>query len=443
MLVTKSLQFKLQFPKYLLILSFALFWSYTVEAKVTVIRAGAIVDPASGTVSQNQIIIIENGKIKDIGAQLEIPANADIVDLSARTVLPGLMDAHTHLLYAEDPKWDIGDTWIMSVQRREGRRAIMGAKHAEEVLEAGFTTVRNLGNSGMYLDMDLEKAIRHDNVPGPTIIPAGRIIAPFGGQFWATPTKPEHLHMPEFYFADSRDEMRKAIRENIYWGAGVIKIVVDPGRFRYSTEDIQFMVAEAAVSGIKVAAHVQTAAGARAAIEAKVASIEHAWFISDEDLALAKKNGVALVSTDFTVSQQLANGMSEADAKASHARMVERLKRAHRAGVNLVFGTDIINARHSLSRGMQALEYIDSFTEAGVPAPEILRAMTTNAATLLGVEKQRGALKPGMAADLIAVTGNPLNDINVLKKVSFVMRKGIIYRQDTLQGEAQAALERR
>jgi imidazolonepropionase-like amidohydrolase len=441
MLVTTFLQFKFPLPRHLLISAFALFCSYSVEAKVTAVQAGAVVDPANGAILQNQIILVENGMIKAIGPQLEIPADADIIDLSALTVLPGLMDAHTHLLYAEDPKWDIGDTWIMSVQRREGRRAIMGAKHAKEVLEAGFTTVRDLGNSGMYLDMDLENAIRRDNVPGPTIIPAGRIIAPFGGQFWAKPTKPEHLHMPEFYFADSRDEMRKAIRENIYWGAGVIKIVVDPGRFRYSTEDIQFMVAEAAISGVKVAAHVQTAAGARAAIEAKVASIEHAWVISGEDLALAKKNGVALVSTDFTVSQQLANGMSEEDAKSSHARMVARLKRAHRAGVTLVFGTDIINARHSLSRGLQALEYIDSFTEAGIPAPEILRAMTTNAATLLGVEKRRGALKPGMAADLIAVIGNPLNDINVLKKVSFVMRNGIIHRQHTPEIKAKAALK--
>jgi imidazolonepropionase-like amidohydrolase len=441
MTLTSSHKFKRLLSKLLLIFAAALFSGSSAYAKVTAIRAGALVDPASGTISQNQVILVENGIIKAIGAQLEIPTDADIVDLSTRTVLPGLMDAHTHLLYAEDPKWDIGDTWIMSVQRREGRRAIMGARHAKQVLDAGFTTVRDVGNSGMYLDMDLEKAIRYDGAIGPTIIPAGRIIAPFGGQFWATPTKPEHLHMPEYYFADSRDEMRKAIRENIYWGARVIKIVVDAKRYRYSTEDIKFIVDEAAAAGVKVAAHVQTAEGARSAIEAKVASLEHAWFISDEDLALAKKNGVALVSTDFTVAQQIANGMSEEAAKQSHGRMVERLKRAYKAGVTLVFGTDIINARHHLSRGEQALEYIDSFTEAGVPAPEILRAMTSNAATLLGVEKTRGALKVGMAADIIAVSGDPLKDINVLKNVSFVMRNGTIHRQDAPQVEAQAALK--
>jgi imidazolonepropionase-like amidohydrolase len=440
-MLTPFHKFKLLLSKLLLILAVTLFSWSSAYANVTAIRAGALVDPASGTILQNQVILVENGVIKAIGAQLEIPTDANIVDLSTRTVLPGLIDAHTHLLAAIDPKWDLGSFWTMALHRREGYRAILGVKHAKEVLASGFTTVRDVGNSGLYLDMDLEKSIRFGNVPGPTIIPAGRIIAPFGGQFWETPTNAEHLKNPEYYFADSRDEMRKAVRENIYWGAKVIKIVVDPGRFRYSTEDIQFMVAEAATSGVKVAAHVQTAAGARAAIEAKVASLEHAWFISDEDLALAKKNGVVLVSTDFTVFQQTANGMTEEAAKRSHERVVERLKRAYGAGVTIVFGTDIMNSRGDVSRGVQALEYIDSFTEAGVPAPDILRAMTINASTLLGVEKKRGLLKVGMSADIIAVSGDPLKDINVLRNVSFVMRNGTIHRQDAPQVEAQAALK--
>jgi imidazolonepropionase-like amidohydrolase len=415
-----------------LILAFALIilLSPRALAKTTAIRAGAVVDPASASVAYNQIILVEGGLIKAIGPEIVIPADAAIVDLSTQTVLPGLMDAHTHLFSAIDPKWDLGDDWIMTIQRREGYRAIMGARHAAEMLEAGFTTVRDVGNSGMYLDMDLEKAIRFGLVPGPTIIPAGRIIAPFGGQFWNTPTNPQHLQMPEFYFADSRDEMRKAIRENIYWGAKVIKIVVDAKRYTYSAEDIQFMVEEAAQAGVKLAAHVQTERGARAAIQAKVASIEHGWVISDDDLALAKKNDVALVSTDFTVFQLQANGFSEEDAKRIHAKYVARLRRAHQAGVTLVFGSDVISSRHDISRGSQALEYIDSFVEAGVPAPDILRAMTSNAAKLLGVEKVRGALKPSMAADIIAVSGNPLTDINLLKKVSFVMRNGVVRRQN-------------
>lgn len=401
----------------------------SVFAQTAVIRAGAVIFPDSSTVKTAQEIIIEGGMIKAIGANISIPDNANIIDLSTQTLLPGLIDAHTHLTAAIDPKWDLGDTWIMALQRRPGYRAILGARNAKDMLEAGFTTVRDVGNSGEYLDMDLEKAIRFGITPGPTIIPAGRIIAPFGGQFWDTPTDAKLLYNPEFYFADSHDEMRKAIRENIYWGAKVIKIVVDGQRYQYSADDIRFIVAEAAASGLKVAAHVQTEKGARAAIEAKVASIEHGWILTDDDLALAKKNAVVLVSTDFTVRQLVANGFNEDRAKEIHALRVERLRRAYKAGVTIVFGTDIMNALHS-SRGIQALEYIDSFTEAGVPAADILRAMTTSAAHLLDIDQERGFIRPGLAADLIAVPGNPLQDVSVLKKSTFVMRNGIVVRWD-------------
>jgi imidazolonepropionase-like amidohydrolase len=400
------------------------------HAQIIAIFAGSIVDPKTAGVASNQTILVEGGKIKAIGQQVQVPADATRIDLSSLAVLPGLIDAHTHLLAAIDPKWDLGDTWIMALQRRPGYRAILGARNAKAVLDAGFTTVRDLGNSGAYLDMDLEKAIRFGAVPGPTIIPAGRIIAPFGGQFWDTPADARLLDNPEYYYADSRDEMRKGIRENVYWGAKVIKIVVDGQRYQYSADDIRFIVEEAGSAGLKVAAHVQTARGAHAAIEAKVASVEHAWEIADADLALAKANGVALVSTDFTVFQLMANGFDRPTALRIHAQRVARLRRAHKAGVSLVFGTDIMNALGQPTRGVQAMDYIDSFVEAGVPAPTILKAMTVNAATLLGIDRERGSLEPGMAADLIAVTGNPLQDIGALRSVSFVMRNGTIYRND-------------
>jgi imidazolonepropionase-like amidohydrolase len=400
-------------------------------ANVLAIKAGAVVDPSSATISTNQTILVEDGKIKAIGNDLAVPAGATIIDLLAQTVLPGLIDAHTHLLTNIDPKWDLGDTWIMTLQRRPGYRAILGAQHAKEMLDAGFTAVRDVGNSGEYLDMDLEKAIRFKFIPGPTIIPAGRIIAPFGGQFWDTPADPKLLNNPEYSFADSQDEMRKAVRENLYWGAKVIKIVVDGQRYQYSADDIRFIVAEAARAHVKVAAHVQTEAGARAAIEAKVASIEHGWVLTDEDLALAKKNGVVLVSTDFTVKQLRANGFDEQDSLRIHAARVERLRRAYKAGVTIVFGTDIMNNLRE-PRGTQSLEYLSSFIEAGVPPADILRAITTNAARLLDIDKERGPLKVGLAADLVAVPGNPLEDITTLQKVSFVMKDGVIVRHDLL-----------
>ena len=297
------------------------------------------------------------------------------------------------------------------------------------MLESGFTTVRDVGNAGDYLDADLEKAIRFGVVPGPTMIFASRIIAPFGGQFWDTPADGRLLENPEYRFADSRDELRKAVRESVYWGARVIKIVVDGQKYSYSSEDIRLVVEEAERAGIKVAAYVQTERGVRAAIEVGVASIEHGWVLSDEDLALAKKNHVTLVSTDFTVAALVANGMALDSAKRTHDRYVTRLKRAWEAGVNVVFGTDVMADVKGETRGQVAMEYIDSFTEAGFKAIDTLRAMTSQAVDLLGVASERGALRAGMAADLVATRVNPLHDIKGLKDIDFVMKKGEIYRK--------------
>jgi imidazolonepropionase-like amidohydrolase len=223
--------------------------------------------------------------------------------------------------------------------------------------------------------------------------------------------------------------LRKAIRENIYFGAKVIKVVVDSQKYIYSADDLKFVVAEAAAAGLKVAAHAQTERGARNAIEAGVASVEHAWTVTDEDLALAKKNGVTIVTTDFTIRMLEANGMTEADAMRTHRRYVERLRRVHAAGVPIAFGTDIMVNVKGTTRGELALEYIDSFLEAGISANDILAAMTANAYKLLGVDGTRGTIKAGQAADLIAVPGDPLKDIQVLKSVTLVMKNGVLIKR--------------
>jgi imidazolonepropionase-like amidohydrolase len=400
-------------------------------AQTTAIAVGTLIDPASGTETTGQVLLVEAGKIKAVGpsAEITVPPNAVRIDLSKETVVPGLFDAHTHLLASVDAHWDLGDFWIMAVQRRAGWRAIQGARYAREMLDSGFTTVRDLGNSGDHLDTDLEKAIRFGLVPGPTIVFSGRIIAPFGGQFWDTPADPRLLDNPEYRFADSREEMQKAVRENIYWGARVIKIVVDAQKYAYSTDDIRFIVAEAARAGLPVAAHVQTEAGARAAIEAGVASIEHGWTLTDDDLRLAREKGVTLVSTDFTVAELEADGLTPENAMRTHERYVARLRRAWAAGVNVVFGTDVMSDVKGRTRGELAIEYVDSLAEAGIPPVDILRSMTSRAAVLLGVERERGAISPGMAADLVATPVNPLRGIDGLKKIDFVMKDGRIQRR--------------
>ncbi len=391
--------------------------------QLTAIKAGRLVDPESGKTSTNQIILVEGKTIKDIGANVAIPAGAKVVDLSNAAVLPGLFDAHTHLCLTVIPKRDAGNYYITTLLDTTAYRAIQGVANARDMLAAGFTTVRDIGNAGNYADTDLRRAIEGGWVPGPTIVNAGIIIAPYGGQFRLQPEKKE-LATPEYLFADTRDEMRKAIRQNIHFGAKFIKIVVDDQDYVYSPDDIRFMIGEAHAAGMKLAAHCWTHAGAHNAAEAGVDSIEHGFQMTDEDLQLAKKNNVTLVGTEFTQK------MTEALGNLwEHKVWVDRLRRAYKIGVNMAFGTDVDVALPGETRGTLAIGYIDTWVEAGVAPADILRALTIHAARLLGVDKDRGALKPGLAADIIAAPENPLDNIQTLKKVSFVMKDGVIFKQ--------------
>jgi len=396
------------------------------RAQVTVIRAGRLVDPETGETRAGQVILVEAGRIKAVGPALQIPAGATVIDLSEYTVLPGLFDAHTHLCQTTPP--NNRNLFFNDLLQTGSYRAIWGVANARAVLESGFTTVRDVGNAGNYVDTSLRMAVEQGVVPGPTIINAGRIIAPFGGQYHLQPER-RHLAAPEYLFADTRDEMRKAVRENAHFGARVIKIVVDDQPYIYTADDIRYIVAEARAAGLKVAAHCMTEAGARNAAEAGVASIEHGYQMSDETLLLAKRNGVVLVGTDFTEQAALHLGLGPADAKAFHNVFLDRLKRAHRLGVTMAYGTDTFFEVSGETRGTLAISYIDTFVEAAVPARDILRVLTTNAARLLGVEARRGAVKPGLAADLIATPENPLEQIQTLKHVAFVMKDGRVVKR--------------
>ena len=395
------------------------------RAQVTVIRAGRLVDPEAGTAAANQTIVVEGRRIKAVGSHPEIPKGATVIDLSAYTVLPGLFDAHTHLCESTPP--ENRDLFTYDIHTTSASRAIVGTVMAREMLEAGFTTVRDVGNAGNYVDTDLRRAVEQGLIPGPTIVNAGRIIAPFGGQYHINPER-RALGHPEYLFADTRDELRKAVRENAHFGALVIKIVVDDQPYVYTVDDIRFIIAEAKEAGLKVAAHCLTERGARNAAEAGVASIEHGLRMSDETLALARRNGVVLVGTDFTEKMALQLGQGPEFAKVFHAMFLERLKRAYRAGVTMAYGTDAFFTVPGETRGTLALAYLDSYTEAGVPAPYVLRMLTTNAARLLGVEGARGAVRPGLYADIIATPGDPLADITALRRVAFVMKEGKVIR---------------
>lgn len=396
-----------------------LFLVFTAIGQVTAIKAGRMVDTETGEVKTNQIILVENGKITAIGSNTSIPTGASVIDLSKSVVLPGLFDMHTHLCMDVIEARDHGNYYFTTLLDPDSYRSIEGVVNAKTMLESGFTSVRDVGNEGNYACTSVRRAIQQGKVPGPTIVNAGRIIAPYGGQFHLQPDK-QKLAEPEYFFADTRDEMIKGIRENIHYGAGVIKIVVDDQRYIYSIEDIKFMIDEAAKAGLKLIAHCWTKAGAHNAAAAGVASIEHGFDMTDEDLELAKKNNVVLVGTDY-----LAIGSSP----QSHAQWVDRLKRAYKIGVTMAYGTDATGQRTGQTRGTEAIAGIDPWVEAGVPPKSILQAMTGNAARLMGVDKVRGFLKEGMAADLIAVPENPFENINTLKSVSFVMKNGAVIRR--------------
>ena len=382
--------------------------------QVTAIRAGRLVDPESGTTALNQVILVDKGKITAIGGNVAIPQGASVIDLSSSTVLPGLFDMHTHLCLDVQQRRDAGNYYYTTLNDPDAFRAIQGVVNARTMLDAGFTTVRDVGNEGNYACTSVRVAINRGMIPGPTLYNAGRIMAPYGGQFHLQPDK-QKLGEPEYFFADTRDEMMKGVRENIHYGARVIKIVVDDQQYIYSPEDIKFIIQEAARANLKVAAHCWTRNGAHNAAEAGVASIEHGFDMTDEDLQLAKRNGVVLVGTEYLAI----------DDKNNHAKWIDRLRRAYKIGVTLVYGTDATEEHAGQTRGTEAISGIDPWIESEIPPKVILQAMTINAARLLGVDKERGALRPGMAADIIATPDNPLEKINTLKQVSFVMKNGV------------------
>jgi imidazolonepropionase-like amidohydrolase len=389
-----------------------------VQAQTIAIRAGRLIDPESGTASRNQVILIESGLITAVGGSVTIPANAKLIDLTNATVLPGLFDMHTHLCLAVKAPRDAGRYYYTTLNDPDSARAIDGVVNARTMLESGFTTVRDIGNEGNYACASVRRAIERKMVPGPTMFNAGRIIAPYGGQFFLQPDK-TNLAEPEYFFADTRDEMVKAIRENIHYGATVIKIVVDDQRYIYSVDDIRFMVDEAGRAGLKLAAHAWTHQGAHNAAMAGVASIEHGFAMTNEDLEIAKKNNVVLVGTEYL-------GLRDAKARP---QWVDRLRRAYKIGITMAYGTDVIDEVDGQTRGTLSMSGIDPWIEAGIPPKVLLQAMTLNAARLLGVANERGAIRTGMAADIIATASDPLEDPNALKKVVFVMKSGVAIKQ--------------
>jgi imidazolonepropionase-like amidohydrolase len=298
------------------------------------------------------------------------------------------------------------------------------------LLNAGITTVRDVGNDANYAAVDLRKTIDQGWFTGPTILTAGKIIGPFGGQSNGASVEMGPYWRFEYIDADGSDEIVKAVRQNIFYGADLIKLVADSSRSHYSLEEIRTAVEAAHNAGLAVAVHVLESSPAKDVILGGADSIEHGFFLSDDILRLMKEKGTVLVGTDFPSEHLVAGGIDTPEnAKVLGNTILDRLGRAYRIGVKMGFGTDIVVDLPSETRAEMTWDYLAVWRAAGVPAAEILKCMTTNDAELLRVNKRRGAILPGLAADIVATPANPLDDIEGLRKINFVMKNGRIIRK--------------
>ncbi len=398
------------------------------EVGVTAIRAGHLIDAEAGTATAGQVILVENGRITTIGdaGTVTIPAGAEVIDLSDQFVLGGLVDTHNHLAltYKQDPESNF--YYLTYVMDSTALRALQAASNGMQMLSSGFTIVRDMGNNGNYADTALRVAIEQGWIPGPTIINSGIIIGGMGGQFWPTPemANDHSIVYPEYLDADTPDEIVKAVRQNILFGATVIKICVDCKPYGYTVEEMELFVAEAAKAGMKVEGHIQTREGARRAIEAGLWSLAHDGPLDDELHKMMAAKGIWRAGTETPMAEW------SSTTQAAFDRRVERLRNAYENGVNLTFSTDADYYIPGMTRGELVIDFIKTWQAAGIPDAEILAIMTINGYKCAETYDERGPVKEGYIADIIAVPGNPLEDIDALRDVQFVMKDGMVFKRD-------------
>lgn len=408
----------------------------------TVIRAARLVDPKSGAVTTNATVVVERGRITTVGSNVATPPNARLIDLGNVTLLPGLIDAHTHLLQNYQGQYGGDDpNMVLTVATMSpAARALLGAKMGREDLEAGITTVRDVGNSGWNGDVALRDAINAGWVQGPRIVASTRALSAAGGQFGRLQPGAQQLVEQEYAVVSTPDEARRAAKQAFYDGADLIKVIVNTGPRIVSLEEMRAIVEEARRVGKRVAAHAIGDTATLIAAEAGVSSIEHAYTIPDTALKLMAKKGIFLVATDYPadfyvdalggpmtpeVRTQRMRG-AQAFAKSS----AERLMRATRMGVRVAFGSDEYYDVPGSTRGQASLLTLQAYQEAGMSPIDVLRTATINSAELLGLSDRIGTIEAGKLADIIAVEGDPLRDAKDLRKTRFVMKGGVVIRND-------------
>ena len=413
-----------------------------VPSGTTVLRAARLVDPRTGNVMQNPVVVVSGGRIQSVGSNAPIPTDVRVIDLGNLTLLPGLIDAHTHLLqnYSGQLGGDDPNMLVTVATMSTAKRALLGAKMGREDLEAGITTVRDVGNSGFGGDVALRDAINAGWVVGPRIRASTRAISAAGGQFGPLQPETQKLIEQEYAVVSSVEDARRAVRQAFYDGADLIKVIVNTGPRVVSLDEMRAIVDEARRVNRTVAAHAIGDTATRIAAEAGVSSIEHAYSIPDDVLRMMAQKGIFLVPTDypadFYVSALGPNNLTPEQQRQQQAGAAqfakgnaERLMRAVRAGVKVAFGSDEYYDVPGKTRGQASLLTLQAYQEAGMPPLEVLRSATVHAAALLGWSDRIGAIEQGKLADIIAVEGDPLKDVKALQGVRFVMKGGEIIRR--------------
>jgi imidazolonepropionase-like amidohydrolase len=420
-------------------------WANAQTPTIVLIKAGRLLDVKSGQELTNQEILIEGERIKEVGPDSTVGPHASknvrVIDLSNATVLPGLIDCHTHLLQNYDGALGEDDpNMVLTVAGLSpAKRALLGAKMGREDLEAGITTVRDVGNSGLNGDVALRDAINAGWVVGPRILASTRALAAAGGQFGPLQTGAQNLIEQEYAVVSGVEEARRAVRQAFYDGADQIKVIVNTGPRVLSVDEMKVIVEEAHRVHKKVAAHAIGDLATRVAADAGVDSIEHGYVVPDDALAMMAAKKIYLVPTDYPWEfyySILKSGNSTPEQQQKEEALYKqiadsnerRLARALKAGVPIAAGSDEYYQEPGKTRGESSVAIYRAYIASGMAPIDVIRAATVNAADLLGWQDRVGTIEPGKFADIIAVDGDPLKDITQLQHASFVMKGGAVIK---------------
>lgn len=423
-----------------LLLLFSTCFIYSQEKEVF-IRAGSFYDSKENVVLKNKLIHVRGNKILSINDKANIPETAEVIDLSEYLVLPGLIDAHTHVLFDQEPKDDFAKHSIATlVLENQALRTLRGSKRAKSYLDVGITSIKDLGNSGMFLDVALRDAINEGSVEGPRIYASGQIISSAGGQIYGVTHEHQDIIDLEYRVIKSPEDAINAIREHVNQNVDLIKICADnlPNNTRLTVEEMKALVNTAHDYGLTVTAHAIGNQSARDAIEAGVDGIEHGFFLTDSTLTLMAEKNIFLVPTEnsrkymdtyYGLINDSSSDLSWIDNYI--VNMKKRLMKAIDAGVTIVAGSDNYTDI-KVSRGTSSQDMYRAYYEAGMKPLNILQSATYHAAKSMKKENEIGLLQAEAYADIIAVKGNIESDfISTIENVVFVMKNGKIYIDKT------------